>query len=42
MDNNGEKIEVEGTIFDFDFSKKYDLSLLLVEGWEFDQCRAFD
>jgi hypothetical protein len=28
---------VEGTIFDFGFLKKYDLSLLLIEGWAFDR-----
>jgi hypothetical protein len=33
---------VEGTIFAFGFSKKYDLSLLFIEGWVLDQCRAFD
>jgi hypothetical protein len=36
------KIEVEGTIFDFGVSKKFDLSLLWIEGWIVDQCRAFD
>ncbi len=36
------KIAVEGTIFAFGFSKKYDLSLLLIEGRVLDRCRAFD
>ncbi len=36
------KIAVEGMIFDFGFSKKYDLSLLSIEGWVLDWCRAFD
>jgi hypothetical protein len=35
-------IEVEGTIVAFEFSKKYDLSLLSIEGRVLDQCRAFD
>jgi hypothetical protein len=35
-------IEVEGTIFAFEFSKKYDLSLLSIEGRVLDRCRAFD
>ncbi len=33
---------VEGTIFAFNFSKKYDLSILSIEGRVLDQCRAFD
>ncbi len=35
-------IEVEGTIFAIKFSKKYDLSLLSIEGWVLDRFRAFD
>jgi hypothetical protein len=31
-------IEVEGTIIAFEFSKKYDLSLLPTSGHEFDRC----
>jgi hypothetical protein len=31
-----------GTIFAFGFSKKYDLSLILIEGRVLDRCRAFD
>ncbi len=34
--------DVEGTIFAFDFLKKYDLSLLSIEGRVLDQCREFD
>jgi hypothetical protein len=33
-------IEVEGTIIGFEFSKKYDLSLLPTSGREFDHCQA--
>jgi hypothetical protein len=33
-------IEVGGTIINFEFSKKYDLSLLPIEGRKFDRCRA--
>jgi hypothetical protein len=33
---------VEGTIFAFAFSKKYDLSPLSNEGRVLDRCRAFD
>jgi hypothetical protein len=33
---------VEDTISAFDFSKKYDLSILSIEGRVLDQCRAFD
>ncbi len=36
------KIAVEGTIFAFDFSKKYDLSLLSIGCRVLDRCRAFD
>jgi hypothetical protein len=36
------KIVVEGTIFAFGFLKKYNLSLLAIEGRELDQCQAFD
>jgi hypothetical protein len=35
-------IAVEGTIFAFGFLKKYDLSLLSIEGRVLDRCRAFD
>ncbi len=35
-------IEVEGTIFAFGFSKKYDISLLSIECRVLDRCRAFD
>ncbi len=35
-------IEVEGTIFAFGFSKKYDISLLSIECRVLDQRRAFD
>jgi hypothetical protein len=42
IDNDGETITVEGTIFAFGFSKKYDLSLLLIEGLVLDRCQAFD
>jgi hypothetical protein len=35
-------IAVGGTIFAFGFSKKYDLSLLSIEGLVLDLCRAFD
>jgi hypothetical protein len=35
-------IAVEGTIFAFSFSKKYDLSLILIEGRVLDRCQAFD
>jgi hypothetical protein len=35
-------IAVEGMIFAFGFQKKYDLSLLLIEGRVLDRCRAFD
>jgi hypothetical protein len=34
-------IAVEGTILAFGFFKKYDLSLLLIEGRVLDRCRAF-
>ncbi len=33
---------VEGTIFEFSFSKKYYLSLHSIEGQVLDRCRAFD
>jgi hypothetical protein len=36
------KISVEGTIFAFGFSKKYDLLLLSIEGRVLDRCRAID
>ncbi len=36
------KIAVEGKIFAFGFSKKYDLSLLSMECRVLDRCRAFD
>jgi hypothetical protein len=36
------KIVVEGTIFAFGFLKKYNLSLLSIEGRVLDRCRAFD
>ncbi len=36
------KIAVEGKIFAFGFLKKYDLSLLSIEGRVLDQCRSFD
>jgi hypothetical protein len=36
------KIAMEGKIFAFGFSKKYDLALLLIEGRVLDRCRAFD
>jgi hypothetical protein len=36
------KINVESTIFDFGFSKKFDLSLLSTLGQVLDRCRAFD
>jgi hypothetical protein len=36
------KLVVEGKIFAFGFSKKYDLSLLSVEGRVLDRCWAFD
>jgi hypothetical protein len=36
------KIVVEGKIFAFGFSKKYDLSLLSIESRVLDWCRAFD
>jgi hypothetical protein len=39
---NRQKIAVEGKIFALGFSKKYDLSLLSIECWELDRCRAFD
>jgi hypothetical protein len=32
-------VTVEGTIFAFIFSKKYNLSLLLMESWVLDRCR---
>jgi hypothetical protein len=35
-------IAVEGTIFAFGFSKKYDISLLSIECRVFDRCRTFD
>jgi hypothetical protein len=35
-------IAVEGTIFAFGFSKKYDLSLLSIESRVLDRCRAFE
>jgi hypothetical protein len=35
-------IVVEGTIFAFGFLKKYNLSLLSMEGRVLDRCRAFD
>ncbi len=34
--------DLEGKIFAFGFSKKYDLSLLSIECRVFDRCRAFD
>ena len=40
--STGAKIEVEGTIFDFGFSKKFDLSLISTLGWVLEQCRAFN
>jgi hypothetical protein len=36
------KIAVEGKIFAFGFSKKFDLSLLSIECQVLDRCRAFD
>ncbi len=36
------KIKVEGMIFGFGFSKKFDLSLLSTLGRVLDGCRAFD
>jgi hypothetical protein len=36
------KIAVEGTIFSFSFTKKNDLSLLLIEGQVLDRCWALD
>jgi hypothetical protein len=36
------KIAVEGKIFAFGFSKKYDLSLISIECRVSDRCRAFD
>jgi hypothetical protein len=36
------KIAVEGTIFALSFLKKYDLSLLLMEGRVLDRCWAFN
>ncbi len=36
------KIEVEGTIFDFGFLKKFDLSLFLTLGPVLDRNRAFN
>jgi len=35
-------IAIEGTIFAFGSSKKYDLSLLPTSGRVFDHCRVFD
>jgi len=35
-------IAVEGTMFAFGFSKKYDISLLSIECRVLDRCRAFD
>jgi hypothetical protein len=34
-------IEVEGTIFAFEFSKKYDISLLSIKCRVLDRCQAF-
>jgi hypothetical protein len=36
------KVEVQGTIFDFAYSKKFDLSLLTTLGRVLDRCRTFD
>ncbi len=36
------KIAVVGTIFAFGFLKKYNLSLLSIEGRALDRCRAID
>ncbi len=35
-------IAVEGTIFAFGFSKKYDLLLLLIDGRVLNRCQSFD
>jgi hypothetical protein len=45
IDNDQQRsttIAVEGMIFAFGFSKKYDLSLLLIVGWVLDRFRAFE
>jgi hypothetical protein len=40
--SNSAKIKVEGTIFDFSFSKKFDISLLPTLGQVLDRFQAFN